>query len=54
MPARLSVNVRNSLLAGGLGLFCAGVWGYTMRAVGGGGKDELEAAIAKQEAKVKK
>jgi len=46
-----AVGSRNAILAGALGAFCLGVWGYTMRAVGGGGKDELEAAIAKHEHK---
>jgi hypothetical protein len=39
---------RNALVAGSLGAFCVGVWAYTMLAVRGG-RDEVDAAIAKRE-----
>ena len=49
MSAGSSLVRSNVLVAGTLGAFCVGVWAYTMRAVGGSGRDEMEAALAKRE-----
>ena len=39
----------NALVAAFLGTFVVAAWAYTMNAVGGSGRGELDAAIAKRE-----